>query len=80
MGKIHISPTDSPNPSLSIDHDARSAIGRITIWESGEMDVEVIRKSTGERSFWHHYELDVESNISDLLLEYFLSLRQQEIG
>ena len=71
-GEVHMGPDVPPKPGLYVDHDTSTALGRIVIWESGEMEVEVISAEDGKQLFWKYYELEGEPNF-DLLLQNYLN-------
>lgn len=41
-------------PSATADFDSENAIGRISIWATGEVDLEVLTRSDGEFAFFRH--------------------------
>lgn len=71
-GEVHMGPDVPPNPGLYVDHHTSSALGRILIWDSGEMEVEVISTKDGKQLFWKYYQLAGELNF-DLLLQNYLN-------
>lgn len=43
-------------PSMSLDFETDDAIGRVTLWESGECDMEVLDAATGGDLLREHHE------------------------
>ena len=46
-------------PAMWLDFDTPEAIGRATVWESGECDLEVLDAVTGEDLFREHHEFQL---------------------
>jgi hypothetical protein len=52
-------------PLMFMDYDTPSAVGRVTLWESGECDMEVLDAETGEDLLREHHEFsDAEAFFS----------------
>jgi len=77
--EFHMGPDDRPKPGAFVDHDTLTALGRITIWESGEMEVEAIHIEDGKQIFWKYYQLDGEPNFDLLLQDYFDALTKANV-
>ena len=45
-------------PAMWLDFETTEAIGRVTIWESGECDMEVVDATTGEDLLREHHFFD----------------------
>ena len=60
---------------MSIDFEDSNQIGRMTVWESGECDIEVLEIDTENRLFWKHYEIKSEREFHKLLADFFLYFR-----
>jgi hypothetical protein len=45
---------DSPNPGKFLDFDSTQFMGRISCWESGECDLEVVDVGTGKTIYSDH--------------------------
>lgn len=43
-------------PSLCLDYESENAIGRVTLWESGECDLEVMDVATGADFLREHHD------------------------
>ncbi|MEO6473605.1 hypothetical protein [Luteolibacter sp.] len=46
----------SPKSAMWLDFETDDAIGRVTLWESGECDMEVLDATTGGDLLREHYE------------------------
>ncbi|MCG8599269.1 MAG: hypothetical protein MI807_03915, partial [Verrucomicrobiales bacterium] len=46
-------------PAMWLDFDTPEAIGRATVWETGECDLEVLDPVTGEDLFREHHEFQL---------------------
>lgn len=69
------SPTDISNPSARLDLDSDKYIARITVWESGDCQLEIIEVESETSSMDHHmtigedYDLGKEfADFMDMLL------------
>lgn len=63
------------NSAMSIDFEKSGKIGRMTVWESGECDVEALEMKSGKLLFWKHYELKDEREFHKCLANFFLYFR-----
>ena len=52
MAEVHANSVNVP--SARADFDSENFIGRISIWATGEIDFEVLKRSDGEFSFFRH--------------------------
>lgn len=62
------------NPSVVAEHTTDLRIGRVTVWNSGLLDMEILEQSSMETVFYKHLEitddyLDVEVIIEDYVKE-----------
>lgn len=75
----HVTYSDecSPDPSIRVDHISKSSMGRITVWDSKLIDIEVIDFHTGDTKLYEQKELndDISSNF-ELLLEKYVNNMQ----
>jgi hypothetical protein len=46
--------------SMSLDFDSEQHIGRVTVWVSGECDMEILDVSTGKQVFYEHHQFNNE--------------------
>lgn len=67
---INVTDDNVPNPSITVDNFSQVCIGRISVWETGEMDVEVLHFETEERLMYEHYELGDEPDFDKILIDY----------
>ena len=47
----------SDNPSMRLDFDSLWHLGRVTVWESGHCDMEILKISSGKTVFYEHHQL-----------------------
>ncbi|GIO67643.1 immunity protein TriTu family protein [Paenibacillus cookii] len=66
----------SPDPSLSVDHVSDSSMGRITVWSSKKIDIEVIDFNTGDTKLYEQKEITDDFPNFDLLLENYVKNMQ----
>ncbi|WP_156487451.1 immunity protein TriTu family protein [Neobacillus novalis] len=68
----------NPNPSIFVDHLTSTRGGRVTVWKSGFIDMEILDIQSVELIFFKHLDLTVEySDIENLLDEYIEKLISQ---
>ncbi len=46
--------TDTDKPSQYVDIDTQTKMARVSLWETGECDFEIIKNETGENIFWEN--------------------------
>ena len=63
------------NSAMYLDFEDKNLMGRMTVWESGFCDLEVIEIETAKQIFWRHYQLHDERAFHQLLADFFLFLR-----
>lgn len=61
--------------AMSIVFENSNKIGQMTVWESGECDIEVLDNESAKQLFWKHYELKDESEFHQRLADFFLYFR-----
>jgi hypothetical protein len=64
----------SSNPSARLDIDTSAAVARITCWESGDYDAEIIHLESGRTIFSIHGNLQPELDFSGTFADFFKSL------
>jgi len=64
----------SANPSARLDIDAPTMVARVTCWESGDYDAEVIDVMTEETLFSSHGEFQAGRPVSERLSAFFEAL------
>lgn len=68
-------PTLTDNPATFADHITETKMGRVSIWDSGSLNLEVLDQSTGKTVYFKDIEiLDKNPNMEQLLSEYFEAL------
>lgn len=63
--------------SSGIDFDSRERVGRVTAWEAGHCDLEVLEAKTGDQISWSHQDGVGVCDIDDLLDRF---IEKQLIG
>ncbi|MDQ0899385.1 MULTISPECIES: hypothetical protein [unclassified Paenibacillus] len=69
----HNTPESSvPDPSTGIINESERCLGQVTVWESAQMEYEVVHIATEEMLLWRYIEkLPAEPNFDEILAEYF---------
>jgi hypothetical protein len=65
----------SNNSAMNLDFEYKKPAGRMTVWESGECDLEVMEMETNKSILWKHYQLSDEKAFHELLANFFLYFR-----
>ncbi|MDP1586392.1 MAG: hypothetical protein Q8M07_01500 [Prosthecobacter sp.] len=63
-------------PSMGLDYETADAIGRVTLWESGECDLEVIDATTGADLLREHHVFKTPREFFDAYPKVPLLLRK----
>lgn len=63
-------------PAMWLDFTTDQAIGRVTLWESGECDMEVLNSITGEDILREHHEFKSSEEFFDTYPKVPLLLRR----
>ncbi|WP_336780363.1 hypothetical protein [Paenibacillus illinoisensis] len=70
-----------PNPSTGVVHESECAMGQVTVWESGQMEYEVINIETEELILWKYIEqIQEEAPDFDKLLQIYFQLLQTGVN
>ena len=73
IAAIFSSPAESLDKNaISADFNANKHIGRITIWESGECDMEILDVESGATLLWKNYLFTNEA-AAELAISEFIS-------
>lgn len=64
----------SDNPSVRLDIDTPTSVARITFWESGDYDAEVIHIETERTIYSIHGNIQFELDFSNRFADFFKSL------
>lgn len=65
-------PTMTDNPAIFADHLSSTKMGRVTVWNSGAIDIEVLDQFTGQTVLNKHLEITEKSPcVKFILREYF---------
>src|SRR4051812_29671789 len=71
-------PTSTSSPAIFADHLTEIKVGRVTVWNSGSINLEILDQSSGETVYHKHFEIsDKTPNIENLLADYFKVLLSQ---
>lgn len=54
--------------------DVKEHMARITLWITGECDMEVLEVETGTQVFWQHREIASSTELNDVLREFVQQL------
>lgn len=68
------------DPVIVVEHLASEYMGEVMVWQSGNMDFEVLEVDSGKMILWQHKELECESEFEDALKEYFDVLLGKELS
>jgi hypothetical protein len=76
MAEIHTS--TSYVPACRADFDTESRIGRVSIWATGEVDFEILRRSDGEYAYFRHESvLSIQAHELEKACDEFLQAMQE---
>ncbi|MCQ6564117.1 immunity protein TriTu family protein [Paenibacillus mendelii] len=65
-----------PDPSTGIIHESKNCFGQVIVWESGQMEYEVLNIRTEEMILWRYFEkVPDEPDFDNILAEYFFVLQ-----
>jgi hypothetical protein len=70
---------DGDPPSARIDLESLEILGRVTGWEGGLCDLELISAESGDQIMWEHREHVDSQNVGQMLTEFVgkLSLKRK---
>lgn len=73
----HVDEHYIPDPSTGFVHESEYAMGQVTVWESRQMEVEVVNIETEELILWKYIEQieDETPDFDELLQGYFQVLQ-----
>lgn len=64
--ELEHAPTDRSKSAAWIDLASVTAIGRLTVWETGECEIQIAKKRSGDVRTEHH-DLQSDSDLLDIL-------------
>ncbi len=77
----HVNEQDIPDPSTGFVHESECAMGQVTVWESGQMEYEVINIETEELILWKYIEhIQEETPDFDKLLQIYFQVLQTGVN
>lgn len=76
--EVKIRGFESNNPSVTVDNESDTCLGRITVWKSGFMDMEILETQSGNTTLFKHIELSQNPDFESILHEY--TVRMNEVN
>ncbi len=70
-------PTD--NDGVAVDYLSEICLGRVSVWESGDVDMEILNISSEEVLLYKHYDSLMIVDFNKLLQEFF-DVMQHDTG
>jgi hypothetical protein len=65
-------PTLTDNPAIFADHLSSTRMGRVTVWNSGSIEIEIVEQNTSETVYYQHLEINEQNPCIEFILgEYF---------
>jgi hypothetical protein len=65
-------PTLTDNPAIFADHLSSTRMGRVTVWNSGSIEIEIVEQNTSETVYYKHLEINEQNPCVEVILgEYF---------
>ena len=65
---------NTDKPSQYVDIDTKNRMARISLWETGECDFEIIDNETAKQLHWQNRVLGTQQDLSNFLNECFSKL------
>ncbi len=62
---------ESNNSSTRVDHMTDNCLGRITVWKSGDINMEVLDVETSDTILFENYTMEEHAKFETYLEEYF---------
>jgi hypothetical protein len=62
------------NPSIFAEHTTDSRIGRVTVWKSGLIDMEILEQSSMETVFYRHLQITDNPDVEVIIENYVKEL------
>lgn len=81
VNRSHVKEQYIPDPSTGFVHESGCAMGQVTVWESGQMEYEVINIETEELILWKYIEqIQEETPDFDKLLQGYFQVLQTGVS
>ncbi|MGG4131343.1 hypothetical protein ABEW19_24005 [Paenibacillus illinoisensis] len=81
VNRGHVNKQYIPDPSTGFVHESGCAMGQVTVWESGQMEYEVINIETEELILWKYIEqIQEETPDFDKVLQGYLQVLQTGVN
>lgn len=65
----------SDNSAMRLDFETKKLIGRVTVWESGHCEMEVINIKSGKQAFYEHHQCNNEIEFHKTLARLVVYMR-----
>jgi hypothetical protein len=69
---------DIPKTSVVVDMESPSCLGRVTCWDSGECDIDVIHSDTDEQLIYKYFVVAKPTDLDPYLAEYIQAMLNAE--
>jgi len=66
------------NPSIFAEHTTDTRIGRVTVWKSGLIDMEILEQSSMETVFYRHLQKTDNPDVEIIIEDYVKELVNQK--
>ena len=66
--------TETDNPAQYVDIDTESRMARVTLWETGGCDFQILENVTGKTVFWENGNIESEKDLTTFLNKGFSQL------
>jgi hypothetical protein len=63
------------NPGATYEQISSYCLGQISVWESGCMDMEILRKDSGETLLYTHHDFDKTPDFGKIVEDYLRIMR-----
>lgn len=72
---IMIPDEDNDDNCVAIDYLTKNCLGRVSVYEAGDVEVEILDVDSEESLLYEHYECDSQTDFESLLGIFFSVLR-----
>ncbi|EGO62961.1 hypothetical protein [Acetonema longum] len=62
---------NNTNPSVTVDYSSYCCLGRVSVWQSGLMDAEILHFASENRLLFEHHQLVGSPDFDALLKQFF---------
>jgi len=71
IDQILMSKEPTNNVCVAIDYLSKACLGRVSVWESGNIDIEILDIDSEKVLLYEHYDFDKSPDFWNLLKDYF---------